>query len=501
MLFRPRQAIKLWGFTIWPQGMIPRHRDRLAQTIGNAVGNELMSQDTVLDALFKTDFLRRKIETLVHNSLTEFLGRSYPSLIEALPQKAREPVLDAVSALQMRLVKHLAAILKNEETAQAIESFVGRRVDELLAQSLAETVGPDNLTQALGFVEQRFHDAVSDEVLQDRLRAFVGGRVDDLTGSQTTLAELFTPDTIALLKDRVTQQLPPIVQNLAEIAASERTRGNMGSLIKREVDEYYEELSLIKKIFISRERIHREVDELVNKTLPRKIEEFLRGNAFAEDAQLFLYETIDDVLARPVSELVGQIAPDKMELIKEQITQRVIAVAQSPALATSVSAYATDALTKLSPQTLGDLAQMARPDAAERLKSFLSKGLISVISRDETAQTVHAIINTQVERWLVTPIGRLSDHIAPRTVEQVSRVVADQINQGARERLPAAIAEFDITGIVRRKVADYPPDKLETLVLSVAGQHLRTIELFGAVIGFVLGVGQALATWFVFPQK
>lgn len=501
MLFRPRQALKLWGITVWPQGMIPRHRDRLAQTIGNAVGNELMSQDTVLDALFKTDFLRSKIETLVHNSLTDFLGRSYPSLIEALPEKAREPVLDAISALQLRLVKHLAAILKNEETAQAIQSFVGRRVDDLLAQSLAETVGPDNLTQALGFVEQRFQDAVNDASLQERLRAFVGGRVDDLTNSQTTLAELFTPDTIALLKDRIAQQLPPIVQNLAEIAASERTRGNMGSLIKREVDEYYEDLSLIKKIFISRERIHREVDELVNKTLPRKIEEFLRGKAFAEDAQLFLNETIDDVLARPVKDLVGQIAPDKMELIKEQITQRVIGIAQSPALSTSVSAYATDALTKLSPQTLGDLAQMARPDAVERLKSFLSKGLISIISREETAQTVHAIINTQVERWLVTPIGRLSDHILPRTVTQVSRVVAEQINQGARERLPAAIAEFDITGIVRRKVADYPPDKLEALVLSVAGQHLRTIELFGAVIGFVLGVGQALATWFVFSQK
>ena len=51
----------------------------------------------------------------------------------------------------------------------------------------------------------------------------------------------------------------------------------IGALIKREVDDYYEQLSLIKKIFISRERIHREVDELVNKTLPKRIEEYLRG--------------------------------------------------------------------------------------------------------------------------------------------------------------------------------------------------------------------------------
>jgi hypothetical protein len=61
--------------------------------------------------------------------------------------------------------------------------------------------------------------------------------------------------------------VPPIVHHLADIATSQNTRKQIGALIKLEVDEYYEQLSLIKKIFISRERIHREVDELVNKTL------------------------------------------------------------------------------------------------------------------------------------------------------------------------------------------------------------------------------------------
>jgi uncharacterized membrane protein YheB (UPF0754 family) len=62
--------------------------------------------------------------------------------------------------------------------------------------------------------------------------------------------------------------------------------------------------------------------------------------------------------------------------------------------------------------------------------------------------------------------------------------------------LPAAIAEFDVGGLVHRKVSDYPTEKLEALVLSVAAHHLKTIELFGAIIGFVIGVGQAFYFWF-----
>src|SRR6266705_537846 len=51
MLFHPYRAVKFLGLTVWPQGMIPRHRERLAQSIGNAVGNELVSQETVFHAL------------------------------------------------------------------------------------------------------------------------------------------------------------------------------------------------------------------------------------------------------------------------------------------------------------------------------------------------------------------------------------------------------------------------------------------------------------------
>src|ERR1044071_4372134 len=81
MLFRPRRPVKFLGLTIWPQGMIPRHRERLPQSIGNAVGNELVSQETVVNALFETDFFRRKVESLVNSYTDDLLNKSYPSFI------------------------------------------------------------------------------------------------------------------------------------------------------------------------------------------------------------------------------------------------------------------------------------------------------------------------------------------------------------------------------------------------------------------------------------
>jgi uncharacterized membrane protein YheB (UPF0754 family) len=491
MLFRPHNPVKLLGLTVWPQGMIPRHRARLAQTIGNAVGNELVSHDTVTDALFQTDFFQRKVSDLVGSYTHELLDKPRTSFVEALPAGVRAPVLDAISALQLRVAEYIADILKSEETAAAVNAFIDRRVDELLSRRLSEVVTDETYAQLVGFVEERFQNIVNERGFEAKVRDFVSARVDELAGSGATLAEVFTPDSVAIVKERIDAQLAPIVGHLSEIATNKRTRQQIGALIKREVDDYYQQLNFFKKIFVSRERIHQEVDEMVNKTLPRRVEEFLRGEAFAHEAEAFLNSTIDNVLSRPLNELVGRVEPEKLELIKDQVTGRILAIARGAELSKTVSAYSSDAIARLRPHTIRAMLEHASPDSAQRLKSFLSKAMLGVLASEDTARTINNILTAQIERLLIAPIGRIGDHVPEKSVERASLALVERVVGVARERLPQAIKEFDIGGIVRDKVSNYPVKKLEDLVLSVAQQHLRKIELFGAIIGFFLGLSQA----------
>lgn len=496
MLFHPYKPAKILGITVWPQGMIPRHREKLAESIGNAVGNELVSQQTVFDALFETTFFKSKVEDFVGGYTNNLLAKVYPSFIDALPSQARAPILDTISALQYRLAEYIAAMLKSEETSEAISAFVDRQVDELLARRVGDTLSEEQFDQILRFIEERFERLVNEDGFETKISNFVSGRLDDLAHSNATLAETFTPESIAFIKERIDSQVPPIVHHLADIASSENTRKQIGALIKLEVDEYYEQLSLIKKIFISRERIHREVDELVNKTLPRRIEEYLRGPAFEQEAEAFLNATIDNVLARPIDTLVGQIESEKFDSIKQQIAARVLELAKSRELSASVSTYAREAVERFRPQTLGAALQHIDPDSIQRAKHFLTKSLLGLLSRDDTARTINLILSSQIERLLVAPIGRLGDHVSPHSMERASRALVERITLAARQRLPTAIAEFDVGGLVRKKVSEYPIEKLEALVLSVAKHHLKTIELFGAVIGFFIGVLQAVSILF-----
>ena len=500
MLFHPYKPVKVFGITIWPQGMIPRHRDKLAQSIGNAVGNELVSQQTVFDALFETSFFQDKVEDFVGSYTNELLSRVYPSFIDALPSQARAPILDTISALQYRLAEYIADMLKSEETGEAIEKFVGNQVDELLERRVGDMVKDESVDRVLNFVEQHLQRLTATEGFETKVHEFVSGRLDEIARSNATLAETFTPETIAFIKDRIDQQVPPIVHHLADIATSQTTRKQIGGLIKHEVDDYYEQLSLFKKIFISRERIHREVDDLVNKTLPKRVEEYLRGPAFEQEAETFLNATIDNVMSRPLNELIGQFDAIRFEDLKSQISNRLIEILRSETLSTSLSIQVADAIDRLRPQTLGAVLQQLDSNSAAQVKSVLTRSLLGLLSREDTARTINAIMSAQIERLLIAPIGRLGDHVSRNAMERASAALVERITFAARERLPVAIAEFDVGGLVRKKVSDYPLEKLEELVLSVAQHHLKTIELFGAIIGFFIGVGQAIYFWFTYHR-
>jgi uncharacterized membrane protein YheB (UPF0754 family) len=500
MLFHPYKPVKVFGITVWPQGMIPRHRDKLAQSIGNAVGNELVSQQTVFDALFETSFFQNKVEDFVGSYTNELLSRVYPSFIDALPSQARAPILDTISALQYRLAEYIADMLKSEETSEAIENFIDKQVDELLERRIGDIVKDESVDRVLNFVEQHLQRLTATEGFESKVHEFVSGRLDDLARSRATLAETFTPETIVFIKDRIDQQVPPIVHHLADIATSQTTRKQIGGLIKHEVDDYYEQLSLFKKIFISRERIHREVDELVNKTLPKRVEEYLRGPAFEQEAESFLNATVDNVMARPLDELIGQFDAIRFEDLKSQISNRLVEILRSEALSTSLSIQVTDAIDRLRPQTIGAVMQQLDSNSAAQVKTLLTKSLLGLLSREDTARTINAIMTAQIERLLIAPIGRLGDHVSRNAMERASAALVERITFAARERLPVAIAEFDVGGLVRKKVSDYPLAKLEELVLSVAQHHLKTIELFGAIIGFFIGVGQAIYFWFTYHR-
>ncbi len=496
MLFRPRLPLKLLGITVFPQGMIPRHRDRLANAIGKAVGDELVSKDTIIEQLTGNDFLRRKIQNVVDSYTNYILSEDYPSLIEALPKNIREPVLDAIAALQVRLGEHIRSVLKSEESLETIRGFVTRRVDDVLGRRVSEVVDDETFAKITGFLDERVRTAVKSKPLESNISDFISRRIDALISLETPLGMMFTDDAVALLKEKANEQIEPAIRQIAEIAATEKTRNQISSLIKHEVHDYYENLSFFKKIFVSRETLIDEVDDLVNESLPKRIEEALSGAFFVEEARAFIATSIDNAMAKPLPVVIGAVDPEQLIRFKEQVTMVVLALLQSEETMSGIAGYINKTLNKLRPHSIDAILQIIHPESEEKLKRMLANGLLDIISREESSNIINELLASQIDRLLSRPIGKLGLHIPEAKLREASTSLTDAIIAAVHTKLPDAVAEFDVAGMVREKIRNYPPEKLESLVMSVAKEHLRTIELFGALFGFFIGLLQAVQFYF-----
>ena len=68
--------------------------------------------------------------------------------------------------------------------------------------------------------------------------------------------------------------------------------------------------------------------------------------------------------------------------------------------------------------------------------------------------------------------------------------ILDEIERGLERGL-------DVPGLVETKVAAFPVERLEALILEVAGRELRAITWLGGVLGAIIGLGQVAVVWFL----
>ncbi len=123
-----------------------------------------------------------------------------------------------------------------------------------------------------------------------------------------------------------------------------------------------------------------------------------------------------------------------------------------------------------------DLAQaLSRMDLEKLLDGALASGLESKLAELRRLPMVGALLT--------------EERVADLRRSVVKSLVADR--EGIAKALESGLEQgLDVEGLVEEKVAGFPIQRLETMILEVASKELKTIEILGGVLGTVIGVLQ-----------
>lgn len=147
------------------------------------------------------------------------------------------------------------------------------------------------------------------------------------------------------------------------------------------------------------------------------------------------------------------------------------------------------------PKRRVEMARQIGQVVAEQLLS--SEEIVAQLLKTETRDRAVMLLTLLLRRRLTVAlpgyvpgvlVRKLGD-VLENVIRKEAPALIDRLEEELRDSLRRDIR---LAEIVEQKLLGFPLAELEHLVVTLAGRELRAIELFGGVLGFLIGIIQVL---------
>jgi len=225
MLFHPRKPIYLWGKKLpFTPGLIPKRRDEISRSLGQVVGDHLVTSEGLASALRKPELrqgIEDKLQAWVENFGTQDctiaeLAQQYLTLDEWTSMKEK-----LASWLKNQSVDVMQWLIQSEELREKQISMLIPGWDEQRKEQLAETI----VSSLIVSIKKELTSLQGDRML----RRITGQFMEQSGGFLGTLAGLFVDED-----KMVTRVRGAIIQQLD----SPSVQAMIGGFIQNKISDY-----------------------------------------------------------------------------------------------------------------------------------------------------------------------------------------------------------------------------------------------------------------------
>ena len=191
-------------------------------------------------------------------------------------------------------------------------------------------------------------------------------------------------------------------------------------------------------------------------------------------------DAIADLLARPVSRILG--SPDDPQATEtlETIVSWIVNVARAPTTREFVTERIAAEMARASQRTWGELLAGI---PSERISGWVVRAARSEVAGTVYRQGGRLVAGTLFER----PIGRPARLLPGDTTRRIQGALSDPLWNWFQAQIPAVVRKLDVARRVEEKILDFPVERMEELVRRVTDRELRTIIRLGYALGAFIG--------------
>ncbi len=489
MLFHPHQPLKFGRLRLFPQGAIPKEIDRIAHRIGLTVGTHLLRTEDIVETLGRAEFRERFDRTLL-SALESLLDKELGNLQTEIPESRLDDVTGTVADFGERLLEGLVEYLGGESFERRVREFVDRLNREFGDEPLERVLTPEARRQLVVMLHDLGEGIVMGSGFRDGIREFFQRNLRDFVTSEEALGRFFPTGAINFGEAVVRNYLPLVLDRFGQVLESPAAQERVRRALSNFIDSYLSQQGIFQQIvgrLIITERTLNQTVQALERGGAEEVAALLREPLIQDRAAAAVNDAIDDMLARPVKDIFGDMSDEDLARVGDVLADRIVDFFRHETTEDFVFSRVDRFLKAAEGKRLADIVEYLGPEAAGRVTERLADWLVEIARGSRVRALLEAALVRQTEWLLTVPIGRVRDFLPPDALERAEQLLFDPLWEFLQSRVPAVVAELPIAEMVEHRIRAYPIAELEKLIWTVTRRELRLIVYLGGFLGAVVG--------------
>lgn len=456
MLFRPYREIRILGIKLpFTPGLIPKERNRIATSIGESVGVNLLSPEVVTNALSKPE-MNENINRWIKDKIFKFRD-NHNSINSILLMQGIEKYEELIDYLNTKIIVFIYSKIDNEDFKNHIVHFA--------EDILYSKYGVEVKEFVYGQINNILIDFLNSSKLQNEIELGIQSIIDNLKSDNRTLSEALPYSITDSIKNYIDEEKDVIVSEIIGMIKNPEIQDKLKSSL---ADLINQNLSKVFTIFITPEQISEKVF--------LSLEKHIDSPEVKESIIYIVKNSIDKILSNKVADIgkdiLNVISNGETNIFTDIIMEYISVEANQEKLVNLVK----------------EKFDWESISLRTKILTFVSQGIDKILNLDEFREIIADIVEVTLADILDQPISSIFIDLDINEIDSITETLNRGFHNLTNTHLPDIITTMNISSIVEEQINSFEVEETERLILEIARKELAAITWVGALLGIIIGL-------------
>ncbi|NEZ76819.1 DUF445 family protein [Clostridium botulinum] len=470
MLFRPYEEKRIFGMKVpFTPGLIPKEKTRIAKSVGNAIGEHLLSSEIIVKSLCSENmnnrlkiWIRQKVYSLITTKKTledkfkEFLDYKYDYFI---------------NALKASLSKLTINNLKNEKNRDKVKQIIKIKLDKILSLKGNHITNNYIYKQIKRGLINNTNEYLKSNNFKEVLKSLIIENIKDEEVLNKKIGNIIPNNFTSNIKVYVYRKKDNLSNYINEMLKEEGNINKLKNILREVINN---NVNSFMSMFI-------DVNAISDKTIVF-LEGYLQREETKEEMVSLVNKSIDKILDTDLQDIIENIPENNKDVIVDETVDILCQKFQNTEMILEM-------IEKIESHFQG---KNSLNDITEKININPYKFINSIIDKFIDSENFEAIINNLIsdiiENFMKTPIYELTQGNEEGILNTSYQMVKNVYNRFIENQAEEVISILDISSIVEDRINEFDVYLAEEIILEISSKELKAITWLGGLLGALIGI-------------